>query len=181
MTCKLVRAAYSMLRVAHCYVILISCILGTISLTPCSDGGASFSIMKLITTIVRPERLPEVKAALFQAGVTGITLSRVSGHGGEQEIVSQYRGNTVVMEFHEKVKIEMVCSEPFVEPCIKAILASARTGEVGDGKIFIQPIERVIRIRTGENDNAALTAVNAAAVQRAALETAQHVGAGEEE
>src|SRR3989441_8094750 len=79
--------------------------------------------MKLITTIVRPERLPEVKAALFQAGVTGITLSRVSGHGGEQEIVSQYRGNTVVMEFHEKVKIEMVCSEPFVEPCIKAILA----------------------------------------------------------
>src|SRR2546430_9020241 len=76
--------------------------------------------MKLITTIVRPERLPEVKAALFQAGITGITLSRVSGHGGEQEIVSQYRGTTVVMEFHEKVKIEMVCSEPFVEPCIKA-------------------------------------------------------------
>src|SRR6266566_2503022 len=107
--------------------------------------------MKLITTIVRPERLPEVKAALFQAGVTGITLSRVSGHGGEQEIVSQYRGTTVVMEFHEKVKIEMVCSEPFVEP-----------------------IERVIRIRTGELDNAALTAVNADAVQRAALETAHH-------
>src|SRR2546430_4915197 len=62
-------------------------------------------------------------------------------------------------EFHEKVKIEMVCSEPFVEPCIKAILSSARTGEVGDGKIFVQPIERVIRIRTGELDNAALTAV----------------------
>src|SRR6266436_5334612 len=133
--------------------------------------------MKLITTIVRPERLPEVKAALFQAGVTGITLSRVSGHGGEQEIVSQYRGNTVVMEFHEKVKIEMVCSEPFVEPCIKAILASARTGEVGDGKIFVQAIERVIRIRTGENDNAALTAVNADVVQRAAIESAHHAGA----
>lgn len=132
--------------------------------------------MKLITTIVRPERLPEVKAALFQAGITGITLSRVSGHGGEQEIVSQYRGTTVVMEFHEKVKIEMVCSEPFVEPCINAILSSARTGEVGDGKIFVQPIERVIRIRTGESDNAALTAVNADAVQRAALETAHHEG-----
>src|SRR5438034_285553 len=116
--------------------------------------------MKLITTIVRPERLPEVKAALFQAGVTGITLSRVSGHGGDQDIVSQYRGTTVVMEFHEKVKIEMVCSEPFVEPCIKAILSSARTGEVGDCKIFVQPIERVIRIRTGELDHAALTAVN---------------------
>ena len=74
--------------------------------------------MKLITTIVRPERLPDVKAALFRAGITGITLSRVSGHGGEHEIVSQYRGTTLVMEFHEKVKIEMVCSEPFVQPCI---------------------------------------------------------------
>ena len=133
--------------------------------------------MKLITTIVRPERLPEVKAALFRAGITGITLSRVSGHGGEQETVEHYRGTTVVMEFHDKVKIEMVCSEPFVEPCIRAILSSARTGEVGDGKIFVQPIERVIRIRTGEVDNAALTAVNADEVQRAALQTAQQVGA----
>lgn len=139
--------------------------------------------MKLITTIVRPERLPEVKAALFRAGVTGITLSRVSGHGGEQEVVGQYRGTTVVMEFHEKVKIEMVCSEPFVDPCIRAILSAARTGEVGDGKIFVQPIERVIRIRTGELNDAALTAVNADEVQRAALESAQHAGAtaGEEE
>src|SRR5204863_9781317 len=129
--------------------------------------------MKLITTIVRPERLPEVKAALFRTGVTGITLSRVSGHGGEQEVVGQYRGTTVVMEFHEKVKIEMVCSEPFVEPTVKAILSAARTGEVGDGKIFVQPIERVIRIRTGEEDNAALRAVDADEVQRHALEHAQ--------
>ena len=133
--------------------------------------------MKLITTIVRPERLPEVKAALFQAGVTGITVSRVSGHGGEHERYEQYRGTAIVMEFHEKVKIEMVCSEPFVEPCVQAILASARTGEVGDGKIFIQPIERVIRIRTGEVDNAALTAVNADAVQRAAINAAGIGGA----
>jgi nitrogen regulatory protein P-II 1 len=124
--------------------------------------------MKLITAIVRPEQLPEVKAALFRAGVTGITLTRVSGHGGEREVVQQYRANTVVLEFHEKVKIEMACSEPFVEPTIKAILASARTGEVGDGKIFVQPLDRVIRIRTGERDNAALTAVNADEVQRAA-------------
>ena len=129
--------------------------------------------MKLITTVVRPEKLPEVKEALFRAGVTGITVSRVSGHGGEQEVVGQYRGTTVVMEFHEKVKIEMVCSEPFVEPTIKAILSAARTGEVGDGKIFVQSIERVIRIRTGEQDNAALTAVNADAVQRHALESAR--------
>src|SRR5256714_1781596 len=124
--------------------------------------------MKLITTIVRPERLPEVKEALFRAGV--------SGHGGEQEVVGQYRGTTVVMEFHEKVKIEMVCSEPFVEPTVKAILSAARTGEVGDGKIFVQPIERVIRIRTGEENNAALTAVNADEVQRHALQHAQQGG-----
>jgi nitrogen regulatory protein P-II 1 len=128
--------------------------------------------MKLITTIVRPERLPEVKAALFRAGVTGITLSRVSGHGGEQEVLGQYRGTTVVMEFHDKVKIEMACSEPFVQPTIDAILSAARTGEVGDGKIFVQPLERVIRIRTGEEDNSALTAINADRVQRAALEVA---------
>ena|SRR2546425_422319 len=132
--------------------------------------------MKLITTIVRPERLPEVKEALFRAGVTGITVSRVSGHGGEQEVVGTYRGTTVVMEFHEKVKIEMVCSEPFVEPTIRAILSSARTGEVGDGKIFVQPIERVIRIRSGDLDNAALTAVNADEVQRHAIEVAQAGG-----
>ena len=125
--------------------------------------------MKLITTVVRPERLPEVKAALFRAGVTGITLSRVVGHGGEREILSQYRGATFAMEFHEKVQIEMAVSEPFVEPTIAAILSSARTGEVGDGKIFVQPLERVIRIRTGEENNDALTAVNAGDVQRAAL------------
>ena len=124
--------------------------------------------MKLITAIIRPERLPEVKAALFRAGVTGMTLTRVSGHGGEREIVQRYRAETVLLEFHEKVRIEMVCSEPFVEPTIQAILSAARSGEVGDGKIFVQPIEQVIRIRTGERDNAALTAVNADEVQRAA-------------
>jgi nitrogen regulatory protein P-II 1 len=124
--------------------------------------------VKLITAIIRPDRLNEVKLALFRAGVTGISLSRVSGHGGEREIVQQYRGQSVVMEFHEKIRIEMVCSEPFVEPTIQAILSSARTGEVGDGKIFVQPIESVIRIRTGERDNAALTPVTADAVQQQA-------------
>jgi len=84
------------------------------------------------------------------------------------------------MEFHEKVRIEMACSEPFVEPTIQAILSAARTGEVGDGKIFVQPLDRVIRIRTGEQDNAALTAVNADAVQRAALEDAKHAGSAAE-
>ena len=129
--------------------------------------------MKLITAIVRPERLPDVKAALFRAGVTGISISRVAGHGGEHDVVGTYRGTTVVMEFHEKVKIEMACSEPFVEATIQAILSAARTGEVGDGKIFVQPLEQVIRIRTGERDNAALTAVNADEVQHAAIAAAR--------
>lgn len=125
--------------------------------------------MKLITAVVRPERVPEVKAALFRAGVTGVTLSGVSGHGGEQEVVQRYRTQTVVLDFHEKVKIEIAVSAPYVEPTIAAILGVARTGEVGDGKIFVQDLERVIRIRTGEEDNAALTPVTAEAVQRAAL------------
>jgi nitrogen regulatory protein P-II 1 len=128
--------------------------------------------MKLITTIVRPERLPQVKAALFRAGVTGITISRVSGHGGERELQEQYRGGRVVLEFREKVRLEMACSDPFVEPTIKAILSSARTGEVGDGKVFVQPLERVIRIRTGEVDTAAVTAITADEVQRRALKEA---------
>lgn len=128
--------------------------------------------MKLISCIIRPERLPAVKEALFRAGVTGITISRVSGHGGERELVEHYRAARVVLEFREKVKIEMVCSDPYVQPTIDAILGAARTGAVGDGKIFVQPIERVIRIRTGEQDNAALTPVTADEVQRQALEAA---------
>src|SRR5438067_8018950 len=128
--------------------------------------------MKLITCIIRPERLTEVKAALFRAGVTGISISRVSGHGGERDLVEHYRASSIVLEFREKVRIEMAVSEPFVQPTIDAILASARTGEVGDGKIFVQPIERVIRIRTGEQNNEALTAVNANEVQQAALRAA---------
>src|SRR5207253_5190077 len=97
--------------------------------------------MKLITAVVRPERLPQVKTALFRAGVTGITISRVSGHGGEREMLERYRGASVVLEFREKVEIKMAVSEPFVEPTIKAILSSARTNQVGDGKIFVQPLE----------------------------------------
>ena len=121
--------------------------------------------MKLITCIVRPERLHAVKEALFQVGVTGMTLERVSGHGGEQEVVEHYRGSALVLEFRDKVKIEMAVSEPFVEPTIQAILSSARTGEIGDGKIFVQPLDRVIRIRSGEEDVEALTPVTAEFVQ----------------
>ena len=126
--------------------------------------------MKLITCIIRPEKLAEVKTALFRAGVTGITITRASGHGGEQDTVTVRRGTKLLLQFHEKVKIEMACSEPFVEATIAAIVGAARTGMVGDGKIFVQPLDRVVRIRTGERDNSALTPITADAVQRHALE-----------
>src|ERR1700681_1764538 len=84
--------------------------------------------MKLITAIVRPERLPDVKAALFRAGVTGITIIRVSGHGGEGEYFEHYRGTHALLEFREKVLLQMACSDSFVEPAIEAILGSACTG-----------------------------------------------------
>ncbi len=116
--------------------------------------------MKLITAVVRPERVQQVKEALFQAGISGLTLAKVSGHGGEQEVVEHYRGTRVMIEFREKVEFKMAVSEPFVEAAIQAIQKGARTGEVGDGKIFVQSLDRVIRIRTGEQDNAALTPVN---------------------
>ena len=121
--------------------------------------------MKLIITVVRPERLTAVKEALFRVGVTGMTLSRASGHGGEREVVEHYRGSSVVLEFREKVRIEIAVSDPFVQPTINAIIEAARTGEVGDGKIFVQPLERVVRIRTGEVDREALTPVTADEVQ----------------
>ncbi len=115
--------------------------------------------MKLITAIIRPEKLDDVKSALFAAEVTGLTLSRVSGHGGEKEHLETYRGRPLVFEFHEKVRLEIAVSDPFVDRTLKAIVDSARTGNVGDGKIFVQPLERVVRIRTGEGDNEALTPV----------------------
>lgn len=122
--------------------------------------------MKLISCIIRPDRLPAVKEALFSAGVTGITITRASGHGGESDIVSVRRGSKLLLQFHDKIKIEMACSEPFVEATIDAIVGAARTGKVGDGKIFVQQLERVVRIRTGERDNAALTPITVDEVQR---------------
>ena len=113
--------------------------------------------MKLITAIVRPEKLPEILEALFKAEVYGLTISRVQGHGGETERVETYRGTTVKMELVEKVRIDIGVSDPFVQVTIDAILGAARTGEVGDGKIFVVPVEKVIRIRTGEEDLAAVT------------------------
>lgn len=126
--------------------------------------------MKLITAIIRPERLAEVKNALFRVGVTGLSVTGVRGHGGEPEIVEYVRGQRIVVEFTEKVELRMAVSEPFVEPAVNAILTAARTGVVGDGKIFVQPLERVIRIRTGEENEAALTPLTADEVQARALQ-----------
>jgi len=113
--------------------------------------------MKLITAIVRPERLNDVLEALFKCEVRGLTLTRARGHGGETEQVETYRGTTVKMELVDKVRLEIGVSEPFVTPTIEAVMAAARTGEVGDGKIFVVPLEKVVRIRTGEEDTAAVT------------------------
>ena len=113
--------------------------------------------MKLIVAIFRTERLSEVLEALYRAEVRGLTVSRVEGHGGELERVETYRGTTVMMELQDKVRMEIGVSDSFVEPTVNAILQAAHTGEVGDGKVFVLPVERVYRIRTGETDERAVT------------------------
>jgi nitrogen regulatory protein P-II 1 len=113
--------------------------------------------MKLIVAIIRPDRLNEVLEALYRAEVTGLTVSRVMGHGGETDRVETYRGTTVKMELHEKVRLEIGVSEPFVDVTVRAILSAARTGDVGDGKVFVVDVEQVHRIRTGERAEMAVT------------------------
>ena len=116
--------------------------------------------MKLIVAIVRPERLSAVLESLFKAHVQGLTISHVQGHGGEREQVETYRGTTVKMELSDKVRIEIGVSNHFVAPTVDAVLKAARTGSVGDGKIFVLPVEKVYRIRTREEDEAAVTPVS---------------------
>jgi nitrogen regulatory protein P-II 1 len=115
--------------------------------------------MKLVVAIVRPEKLSDVLESLYRADVRGLTLSRVQGHGGEVEAVETYRGMTVKMELHDKVRLEIAVSDHFVEPTVRAILSGGTTGEVGDGKVFVLPVEKVYRIRTGEEDQAAVTPI----------------------
>ena len=117
--------------------------------------------MKLVVAIVRPDKLSEVLEALYRAEVRGLTVSRVMGHGGETDRVETYRGTTVKMVLAEKVRFEIAVSDDFVDPTIEALCEGARTGEVGDGKIFVVPLERAIRIRTGETDHGAVTPVGA--------------------
>src|SRR3977135_3472334 len=97
--------------------------------------------MKLVVAIIRSDRLSYVLEELFQAKVAGLTISRVQGHGGEIERVETYRGMTVKMELSEKVRLEIGVSDHFVEPTVKAIVDGACTGEVGDGKIFVMPVD----------------------------------------
>ncbi len=115
--------------------------------------------MKLVIGIVRPEKANDVLEALYRADVRGVSMSRVQGHGGELERVETYRGTTVKMGLYEKVRFEIAVSDDFVEPTVVALQSGAQTGDVGDGKIFVVPLERAVRIRTGETDKGAVTPV----------------------
>jgi nitrogen regulatory protein P-II 1 len=116
-------------------------------------------VMKLVIGIVRPEQTNQVLEALYRAEVRGFSMSRVQGHGGELDRVETYRGTTVRVGLTEKVRFEIAVSDDFVEPTIEALCDGGRTGEVGDGKIFVVDVEQVVRIRSGETDNAAVTPV----------------------
>lgn len=115
--------------------------------------------MKLVIGIVRPEKANDVLESLYRAEVRGVSMSRVQGHGGELERVETYRGTTVKMGLAEKVRLEIAVSDEFVDATVDALCEGARTGEVGDGKIFVVPLEQAVRIRTGDRDTGAVTPV----------------------
>ncbi len=112
--------------------------------------------MKQITAIIKPFKLDEVREALGEAGVTGLTVSEVKGFGRQKGHTELYRGAEYVVDFLPKIKIEVVVRDDMVEQCIDTIIKSARSGKIGDGKIFVSPVERVIRIRTGEEGEEAV-------------------------
>ena len=112
--------------------------------------------MKLVTAIIKPFKLDEVREALSAVGVAGITVTEVKGFGRQKGHTELYRGAEYVVDFLPKVKVEVVVKDGDVDRCIDAILRAAKTGKIGDGKIFVTEVERVIRIRTGEQDDAAI-------------------------
>ncbi len=112
--------------------------------------------MKKIEAIIKPFKLDEVREALSAIGVTGLTVTEVKGFGRQKGHTELYRGAEYVVDFLPKVKIELVVTDPLVDQAIEAILKSARTGKIGDGKIFVTPVEQVVRIRTGETGEAAI-------------------------
>jgi len=115
--------------------------------------------MKLVIGIVRPEKANDVLEALFRAKIRGVSMSKVQGHGGELERVETYRGTTVQMGLSEKARFEIAVSDEYVEKTVRAVSEGGRTGEVGDGKIFVISLDSVVRVRTGETDDSAVTPV----------------------
>jgi nitrogen regulatory protein P-II 1 len=113
-------------------------------------------MMKKIEAIIKPFKLDDVKEALVAEEIEGMTVSEVKGYGRQQGHSELYRGAEYVVDFLPKVKIEVVVSEEFVDRAVAAITASAKTGKIGDGKIFVSSVERVVRIRTGEENEDAL-------------------------
>ena len=112
--------------------------------------------MKLVVAIVKPFKLDEVREALADIGVNGLTVTEVKGFGRQKVHTELYRGAEYVVDFLPKVKIEAAVADDLVERCLEAIQKSARTGKIGDGKIFVFDVEQVIRIRTGETGEAAV-------------------------
>jgi nitrogen regulatory protein PII len=112
--------------------------------------------MKLVTAIIKPFKLDEVRSALSELGVSGMTVTEVKGFGRQRGHTELYRGAEYVVDFVPKTRIEIAVRNDLLEQVIDAVVKAARTGKVGDGKIFVTEIERVIRIRTGETDNSAL-------------------------
>lgn len=112
--------------------------------------------MKKVEAIIRPFKLDEVKIALVNAGVVGMTVSEVRGFGRQKGQTERYRGSEYTVEFLQKLKIEIVVEDDIVDTVVDKVITASRTGEIGDGKIFISPVERIIRIRTGEDNTEAI-------------------------
>jgi nitrogen regulatory protein P-II 1 len=112
--------------------------------------------MKRVEAIIKPFKLEDVKDALSEAGITGMTVIDVKGYGRQQGHSELYRGAEYVVDFLPKIKLEMVVDESDVERVVEIITTAARTGKIGDGKIFVSPIEKIVRIRTGEEDQEAI-------------------------
>ena len=112
--------------------------------------------MKQITAVIKPFKLEEVREALAEVGVTGLTVTEVKGFGRQKGHTELYRGAEYVVDFLPKVKVEVVVQSADVDRCVDAIIKAARTGKIGDGKIFVTAVERVVRIRTGEQDESAV-------------------------
>ena len=112
--------------------------------------------MKQITAVIKPFKLEEVRESLAAVGVTGLTVTEVKGFGRQKGHTELYRGAEYVVDFLPKVKVELVVKDDQVDHCVEAIVKAARTGKIGDGKIFVTPIEQVVRIRTGETGETAV-------------------------